>query len=223
MPKAKKPLNHKNSPDQVKLRHEKFIAAYIRTQNATEAAKEAGYSHKTAHAQGCRLLKNVYVQHQIKSRAVAVMEKIDVTTEAVLRNQAIMAFSNMKNYINIDKHGRAEVSLDGLSDDQWAAVKTIKITSLPPMTIVENGQELEREVLKTEITLYDRLDANTTLMTHLGMLKAAQNPPSLQINNFNSMSDTELAKRVAFMLADPKLSGPVIDQPPAPPEEPETP
>jgi len=39
--------------------------------NATEAAKKAGYSEKTAYSQGQRLLKNVEVQTAIKARESA--------------------------------------------------------------------------------------------------------------------------------------------------------
>lgn len=44
----------------------RFIEAY--TGNATEAALQAGYSSKTAYSQGQRLLKNVEVQEEIRSR-----------------------------------------------------------------------------------------------------------------------------------------------------------
>lgn len=45
-----------------------FADYYIETNNATEAAKKAGYSEKTAHAIGSRLLKDVKVSSYIKER-----------------------------------------------------------------------------------------------------------------------------------------------------------
>ena len=43
------------------VRQKSFIGFYWETRNATEAAKKAGYSEKTAYSIGQRLLKNVEV------------------------------------------------------------------------------------------------------------------------------------------------------------------
>jgi len=54
-----------------------FVAAYVPSQNATQAAISAGYSEKTAYSQGSRLLKDVEVQHalqQVRGTAVQVVE-----------------------------------------------------------------------------------------------------------------------------------------------------
>ena len=50
-------MNHKRS---------RFISEYLLSGNATEAARKAGYSRKTAYSQGQRLLKNVEVMNEIK-------------------------------------------------------------------------------------------------------------------------------------------------------------
>ena len=47
-------------------KQEKFCVEYIVDLNATQAAIRAGYSEKTAHSQGPRLLENVEVQNRIK-------------------------------------------------------------------------------------------------------------------------------------------------------------
>lgn len=45
-----------------------FADYYIKTANATESAKRAGYSEKTAYSQGQRLLKNVEISAYISER-----------------------------------------------------------------------------------------------------------------------------------------------------------
>ena len=42
-------------------KQEQFIHAYCVDQNATQAAKRAGYSHKCAGAIGARMLRNVNI------------------------------------------------------------------------------------------------------------------------------------------------------------------
>ena len=60
----------------------RFAEAYAANPNATEAAKAAGYSGKTARSQGQRLLTNVDVQKHIKElQAKADEERIASVTE----------------------------------------------------------------------------------------------------------------------------------------------
>lgn len=46
-------------------RQKDFVKSFVQTENATNAALRAGYSPKTAHVQGCRLLKNDKIQQAI--------------------------------------------------------------------------------------------------------------------------------------------------------------
>ncbi len=48
------------------LKQQKFCEYYVESGNATEAAKRAGYSEKTAYSIGQRLLKNVETQKYIE-------------------------------------------------------------------------------------------------------------------------------------------------------------
>ena len=45
-----------------------FVEAYCMGQNATKAAMAAGYSIKTAHVQGSRMLRNVKILSKIEDR-----------------------------------------------------------------------------------------------------------------------------------------------------------
>lgn len=47
-------------------KQEKFCELYASLGNATEAAKQAGYSEKTAYSQGQRMLKNVEIRSRIE-------------------------------------------------------------------------------------------------------------------------------------------------------------
>lgn len=68
-----KPMNEKQR---------RFAEAYAANPNATEAAKAAGYSGRTARSQGQRLLTNVDVQKHIKElQAKADDERIASVTE----------------------------------------------------------------------------------------------------------------------------------------------
>lgn len=66
-------------------RQARFVAAYLATGNATAACKDAGYSPKTAYAQGCALLKHPEVTRALENaKAQAITEGVLTIQEANL-------------------------------------------------------------------------------------------------------------------------------------------
>lgn len=70
--------------------------------NATEAAKLAGYSERTARQQGSRMLTNVYIEKYIQTRSQSVLEKLGVTQEKILAEFAKIAFGNVTDLFEDD-------------------------------------------------------------------------------------------------------------------------
>ena len=73
-------------------RQERFAQAYIIHRNATEAAKAAGYSLKSANNQGYRMLKNDEIQERIADLENELVTNIDVIQE--IENQYTFAKAN---------------------------------------------------------------------------------------------------------------------------------
>ena len=73
-------------------RQERFAQAYIIHRNATEAAKTAGYSLKSANNQGYRMLKNDEIQERIADLENELVTNIDVIDE--IENQYTFAKAN---------------------------------------------------------------------------------------------------------------------------------
>ena len=61
-----------------------FIDNYIRLLNATESAKQAGYSNKTAYVQGSRLLKNVQVKQAVDEGLALKCKESKLTKTSLL-------------------------------------------------------------------------------------------------------------------------------------------
>lgn len=70
--------------------------------NATEAAKLAGYSERTARQQGSRLLSNVYIEKYIQSRSAEILDRFGVTQERILKEFIALAFGNVTDYLQDD-------------------------------------------------------------------------------------------------------------------------
>lgn len=64
-----------------KLKYDRFINEYIKTQNATQSAIKAGYTKKNASAQGSRLLKTPYIKERLEEHRKILAEN-DVADEA---------------------------------------------------------------------------------------------------------------------------------------------
>lgn len=72
-------------------RQEKFVHAYNRLGNATKAAKEAGYSERTAHAQGGRLLHKAEIASAIARARKTAANGAGVTAQWVLERLQVEA------------------------------------------------------------------------------------------------------------------------------------
>ena len=82
---AKKHLNQ---------RQIRFVQNYMKTNNITHSAIDAGYSPKTAHVQGCNLLKNTKVSayinainERIESDKIADIEEVMQYLTSVMRGE----------------------------------------------------------------------------------------------------------------------------------------
>jgi len=67
-------------------RQQIFVSAYLAHKNATRAAIEAGYSEKTAHSQGPRLLENVEIKAALAQKVQTLTDKLDIGPEYILRS-----------------------------------------------------------------------------------------------------------------------------------------
>jgi hypothetical protein len=87
-----------------------FVEAYLVDKNATHAAKAAGYSAKTAYAQGHSLLKHPEVKTLIAAGLKKEEERLrkkamerGITKERWLRELELIGFANMDDYATVEK------------------------------------------------------------------------------------------------------------------------
>ena len=65
-------------------KQERFCLEYVIDLNATQAAIRAGYSKKTAHSSGPRLLENVDVKAKIEELQAKTTKKLEITREDIV-------------------------------------------------------------------------------------------------------------------------------------------
>lgn len=82
-------------------RQKAFVEAYLRSWNATQAAKDVGYSEKTAYSMGPRLLKDVEVAALLQER----LAEMKMSADEVLLLLADHAHANLKHFTNVTEEG----------------------------------------------------------------------------------------------------------------------
>lgn len=70
--------------DKLNPKQKRFVEEYLKDLNATQAAIRAGYSKKTAHSQGPRLLDHVGVSEAIQKGQKKLSEKAEISVAWVI-------------------------------------------------------------------------------------------------------------------------------------------
>lgn len=115
----------------------RFVSEYLQDQNATQSAKRAGYSAKTARQQGARLLSKVYIRDEVDAALKRIQDKSELTTQLVREKVLAMltfdprkAFETDGTMKNVSEMPPEIIdALAGLEiDDAHGDVKKIKFT-----------------------------------------------------------------------------------------------
>lgn len=78
-------------------RQKMFAREYVKDHNATQAAKRAGYSEKTAYSQGHDLLKHPEVSALIAEIEANILDELGITTFNVIEGIKEIATGSMKD------------------------------------------------------------------------------------------------------------------------------
>lgn len=66
-------------------KHKAFVMFYVACLNASQAAKEAGYSERTAYSQGSRLLKDVNIAKAVAEKQKERFDAAELDADAILK------------------------------------------------------------------------------------------------------------------------------------------
>ncbi len=162
----------------VNKRQRQFCDEYLIDLNATQAAIRAGYAEKYASTNAHKLLQITAIKEKIDELMAARAKRTEITQDRVLKELAIIAFSNAADYAAVvDEETYVEV--DGewikLLDDDGNPV--MKRTVKPVLTgSLTDEQKRALSVIKKgrdgfEVKPYDKVRALELLGKHLGMFQ----------------------------------------------------
>lgn len=133
-----------------------FIEFYLIYWNASKAAREAGYSKKTAYAIGHKLLKEAEIKAEIQRR----LTELQASADEVIQRLSDQARSDIGDFMDIGSMG---FSLDLNKAKELGLTHLIKkVKQRTTTTLHKDGTEEERHWI--EVELYDAQAA----LVHLG-------------------------------------------------------
>jgi len=140
--------------NELNLKQEAFVEAYLQTWNATKAAKAAGYAENSARQQGSRLLSDVNIASRVRAR---LAEKA-MQSDEVLARLADHARADIGDLVD-----PATMTLDlrkAVDSGGTRLIKKIKQTII-------TGDEKQTEIFEFE--MYDAQSALVHIGKHHGL------------------------------------------------------
>ena len=162
MPKVKGPTDKEKA----------FVENYLACFNATKAARDAGYSKKSARSTGRENLQKPYIRALIASR----LKEAAMEADEVLARLSAQARSNIADFLVVDNNGFAH--FDFTKEEAADAMHTIKKVKTKRSRRVVRGDEADEadewEDEQVEVELYDAQRALEILGKHHRIYDDAQ-------------------------------------------------
>lgn len=184
-------------------KQQRFCDEYLIDLNATQAAIRAGYSLKTARAQGQRMLTNVDIQTYISELIKKREKRTEITQDSVLRELALIAFAKASDYARVVEKD-AMVEVDGnmvpVLDEDGNQVKYRTVEPILTDELTEDQKKAIAVIKKGrdgfEIKPYSKIQALELLGKHLGMFTEKVEVKNTTPNAFEGLTTEELKKLI---------------------------
>lgn len=109
------------------LKHEAFCHEYLIDKNMTQSAIRAGYSKKTAGAQGFEIFKKPEIRSRIAYLHQEQLTRVDISADRILQQLARIAFSDVRD---IFRNGNL-LNIEDLDDLTATGVAGVEVVSRP--------------------------------------------------------------------------------------------
>ncbi len=145
-------------------REQQFVKEYLTDFNGTRAYmqtfnKDIPCKRSTAEVMSCKLLKQYHIMTEVDNRITEMFRKIDIESDAILAQQAILAFIDSRTFFNEDQTFK---KIDELNIAQQAAIQEIQVEEL------FEGQGAKRKHIGKlrKVKFYSRQKALDNLMKY---------------------------------------------------------
>lgn len=133
-------------------RQQRFVAEYVKDQNAGPACIRAGYTKHASRRVGCALLKNLAIKDAIQKRLKRINDKCEVTAEKVVRELWRVGNANIAGLFNENGGFR---SLSEMTEDQQHIIAAIDEDEL----FEGLGHDRKKVGVTKKVRLWDKVRA----------------------------------------------------------------
>lgn len=138
-----------------------FVDYYLQSFNATDAARKAGYSEKTAYSIGWELLRKPEIKDEIATR----LEEVHMSADEALKRLADMARGDLGEFTN------GFGGVDWVEAKERGMTKLVKKWKVRTVTIQGKKDDPDKEITTEEIELHDPQAALDKILRVAGRYK----------------------------------------------------
>lgn len=139
--------------------HECFCQEYVIDFNGARAARDSGFSEKTARVKASQLLTKINIQERIAELLKDRSERTKVTQDMVLKELAILGFSDFTKFAKYKKKtGLVVANTDEIKGGRTRAIKSMKQVDTKDggsISIKLHGKEKALELLGKHTGLFE--------------------------------------------------------------------
>jgi phage terminase small subunit len=180
------------------IRHETFIAAYIRTGNKSEAARVAGYVGRHAGQAGGAMLKNPDVARALAVMREKISQRCTYDAEKVHRELAAIAFADMHDFATWGGDSVWLRDSHAMTPDLTAAIAEVKVDERSSTT--DDGGRVETRTAK--LRLHDKLAALDKLCKLQGWYSPEKKDLAVTLRDVGAIATSDLATKLGFAAGD---------------------
>lgn len=149
-------------------KRQRFVNEYLKDLNATQAAIRAGYSEKTAHVQGPRLLGNVSIKAAVDAAIARRNKRLEVSQDKVVRELAKIGLADIKDYLSY-RTEKTQVGVDEEGNPIFDYQPIIEMIHSDDAdgTVIQEVSLSQKGVFSFKLA--DKMKALELLGRHLGM------------------------------------------------------
>jgi len=164
------------------LRHQKFVLEYLKDFNGTRAAERANFSKKRARITASELVAKRNIQEALAEVAALIFHEDIAIADNVLKELALIAFSDMANYVTIGPEGEVTLKpFDAMPEGASRVVSAVEETRRILGVGTGEGKEMVLEI-RTKYRMHDKVRALDLLGKRLGMWTYDKTAPPAVIN-----------------------------------------
>lgn len=162
----------------------RFVEEYLVDLNGAAAARRAGYSEKSARAIANQLLTKLDIQEAIEQAARERQQRTQVNADRVIQELAIVGFSDIRNYVDIDPDS--------------GAIKAKDFDSMPP------GTSRAIESVSEDRTIHEDASGKGVILNDKRRFKLHGKIPALELlgRHLNIFKDAIPLQGAAFVIID---------------------